>query len=453
MDRQMHENTDGISLPPLHTVRKVPPLPPLNVLSVPNPITVENPQPVPNATVEEPVVDILEMLPPPVVNKKQVTSPTVVDSKFHTVGKPMVFAGVLLGSVCLSAMVGGYIGFFMGERNTSVGNEAAVSQVLTNVSNSKPGDTVLLQGMDVSGIAAAVAPAVVRIDIDSPVNGPISGSGFIIRTDGYIVTNAHVAGEAQVEGKADVPISILLNDGEETTAELVGISKDYDLAVLKINKNNLPTVGWGNSDSLQVGEPVVALGSPLGLEGTVTSGIVSSLNRPVTTGGETSADDISFINAVQTDAAINPGNSGGPLVDSVAKVVGVNSAIASMPDSVGNPVGSIGLGFAIPSNTAKRVVEELIVKGVSQTPVIGVTIDQDYEGSGVRVKEVTVGGPADNAGIKAGDVIDKIEGKRVVDPTVLIVLVRDKKVGDSIRVGVVRNGSSQEYSVVLAPAK
>lgn len=440
-------------LPPLQSVRRVPPLPPLAspVYEKLEKATEEIPPsetPVPTGYDNVP----LDLLPPPPAQPKEpVLVPTInTKSKVGSFGKPVVFAGVLLGSVCISAMMGGYIGFLMGEGKSNGVSPQISTQMITGVSNSADG--VGLKNMDVSDIAALVSPAVVRIDIDSPVNGPISGSGFIIRKDGYIVTNAHVAGEAQVEGKPNVPINILLNNGEETTAELVGISKDYDLAVLKIDKQNLPTVAWGNSDSLKVGEPVVALGSPLGLEGTVTSGIVSSLNRPVTTGGETGVDDISFINAVQTDAAINPGNSGGPLVDSAASVVGVNSAIASMPDSVGNPVGSIGLGFAIPSNTAKRVVQELIEKGSSQTPVIGVTIDQNYDGSGVKVKGVTVGGPADKAGIKAGDVIDKIEGKRIVDPTVLIVMVREKKVGDSIKVGVLRDGLVKEYSVILAPA-
>jgi putative serine protease PepD len=196
-------------------------------------------------------------------------------------------------------------------------------------------------------------------------------------------------------------------------------------------------LSMGVSRDLKVGQSVIAIGSPLGLQGTVTTGIVSALDRPVTAGE--SQGDTSFINAIQTDAAINPGNSGGPLINASGEVIGVNSAIASMGSSAGQ-AGSIGLGFAIPIDTVKRISNELIKNGSASTPVIGVQLDTGYTGDGAKVGEVTSGGAAEAAGMQSGDVITKIDGKKVADSTALVVAIRSNAPGDTITLTVVRDG-------------
>ncbi|HEV8024437.1 MAG TPA: trypsin-like peptidase domain-containing protein, partial [Candidatus Nanopelagicales bacterium] len=223
----------------------------------------------------------------------------------------------------------------------------------------------------------------------------------------------------------------------------------YDLAVVKVDRQGLPTLELGSSDDVRVGDLAVAVGSPLGLQGTVTSGIISSLERPVTAGGGGST---SFINAIQTDAAINPGNSGGPLVNGSGEVIGVNTAIASL-GAVGGAAGSIGLGFAIPIDTAERVVNELINTGSSSTPVIGVQLDTTFSGPGARVAEVTPGSGADEAGIQDGDVITAINGDVIEESTELIVTIRSNAPGDSVDLTVLRNGRTQDVTVTLAAAE
>jgi len=217
--------------------------------------------------------------------------------------------------------------------------------------------------IDVKSIAAVVAPSVVSIKVTSSL-GSGTGSGSIYKSDSnvsYIITNNHVIENAVTTGT----ILVELLNGNTLTAQIVGRDSAYDIAVLKVNRGNLPTVTVGNSSKISVGEPVVAIGSPLGLASTVTSGIISAINRPVTTG---SIGAESFVNAIQTDAAINPGNSGGALLDSLGRIIGVNSAIATV--SSGGVSGSIGLGFSIPINEAKRVVDELIATGKSTRPLL-----------------------------------------------------------------------------------
>jgi putative serine protease PepD len=203
-------------------------------------------------------------------------------------------------------------------------------------------------------------------------------------------------------------------------------------------------VTLGSSGGLQVGDTAIAIGSPLGLTGTVTSGIVSALNRPVTAGGQ---GEGSYINAIQTDAAINPGNSGGPLVNGLGQVIGVNSAIATL--GIGGTSGSIGLGFAIPIDTAKRIAEEIIATGTSSTPVIGVRLDMNYTGSGARIEGVNPGGPAEAAGVREGDVVTKVDGRVVEDATALIVAIRAKAPGDALTLTIDRDGEEQDLTVTL----
>ncbi|MGO1338768.1 MAG: S1C family serine protease, partial [Cellulosimicrobium funkei] len=303
----------------------------------------------------------------------------------------------------------------------------------------------------VADIAATVLPSVVSLQVRG-ADGVATGSGFVLREDCFILTNNHVVASAADGGD----IVVLFSDGHESPAELVGRTVDYDLAVVKVEDSGLTPLALGDSDEVVVGDPVVAIGAPLGLNGTVTTGIISALNRPVQAGA---AAETAFINAIQTDAAINPGNSGGPLVDGRGQVVGINSAIAQPPGS-GEATGSIGLGFAIPSNQARRTAEQLIADGVATYPVIGVLLDQRYQGEGVQVSTdaqsgtpaVTPDGPADAAGIRPGDVILSIDGRPVTESDELIVAIRAKAPGDAVTLRVRTGDQERDVRVVLDEA-
>jgi len=294
----------------------------------------------------------------------------------------------------------------------------------------------------VAGIAESVLPSVVSIQAIG-TDGTSTGSGFVLREDGYLLTNNHVVAGAT----GDDALTVTFSDGHERAARVVGATSDYDLAVIKVDEKGLEPLVLGDSADVAVGDPVVAIGAPLGLAGTVTTGIISALNRPVSAGD---ASDTAFINAIQTDAAINPGNSGGPLVDMAGEVIGINSAIAQPPGGTGSVAGSIGLGFAIPSNQARRTAEQLIETGHATYPIVGVLLDQSYVGEGVKVATegqngtgpVTADGPADRAGIRAGDVILAIDGRPVTDPDELIVAIRAHEPGDVIELSV-RTGDAQ----------
>ena len=299
-------------------------------------------------------------------------------------------------------------------------------------------------GLSIPTIAAKLLPAVVSVSVKS-VKGVSTGSGSIIRSEAnfsYILTNSHVIAEALTGGT----ITVEFEDGSTIPGSVVGHDNAYDLAVVKVFKGNLPTVRLGDSSGIAIGDVVVAVGSPLGLSGTVTSGIISALNRPVTTGGSGSE---AFIDALQTDAAVNPGNSGGPLVNAQAQVIGVNSAIATL-SSGSSQSGSIGLGFAIPINQAKRVSDEIISTGSSTRPLLGVAFDTTYTGVGAQIASVTSGGAAGTAGIPVGAVIRSIDGHVVHDSVEAIVRIRSHSPSDTVSVKAdLPNGGSQIYSVVL----
>jgi len=351
--------------------------------------------------------------------------------------------GVLITAAAASALlagglggtVGGAIGYFTA--STASSGSAAPLVALPGT----PGVSLPASG-SIAEVAAAVQPAVVQLQVEGMDPGATgSGSGFVISDDGYIVTNHHVAGVAGKEGT----IKVVFGDGSTTSGAMVGSSPGYDIAVVKVDRADLPTVPLGASGGLNVGDLVIALGSPLGLQGTVTSGIVSALDRPVSVGG---GDQAAFINAIQTDAAINPGNSGGPLVDGNGTVVGVNSAIATTGGFAGG-MGSIGLGFAIPIDVAKRIVNEIIETGTSRTPIIGVQLDMTFEGPGGKISEVNTGGAADLAGLRVGDVVIKVNGTPVADGTALIVKIRANAPGDVITLTVIRSGREQEVDLEL----
>ena len=342
--------------------------------------------------------------------------------------------GLLITGAAVTALFGGAVGGAVGY-TVAQSNSSSPIAVLS-------GGSVAPAAGSVAAVAAAVQPSVVQLNV-SGSQGDGTGTGFLVSSDGYIVTNNHVAGDAGNEGTIDVTFV----DGSTATGTLVGADPGYDIAVVKVDRIDLPALTLGSSDAVNVGDIVVAIGSPLGLQGTVTSGIVSALNRPVTAGGQ---GDTAYINAIQTDAAINPGNSGGPLVNTAGEVIGVNSAIATV--GRGDAVGSIGLGFAIPVDTAKRIVDELINTGTSQTPVIGVQLDIGFEGPGGAVAQVTPGSPAEAAGLQEGDVITKVAGNLISDSTALIVAIRANAPGDQIELTVLRNGDTLAVDLTLATA-
>jgi putative serine protease PepD len=313
----------------------------------------------------------------------------------------------------------------------------------------------------IAGIAAKVLPGVVYIHVKG-ADGEGTGTGFVLDGEGHILTNNHVVESVAKSGT----ISVTFNGGQVGSARIVGRDTGYDLAVIKVSGvKGLHPLPLGDSDAARVGDPVVAIGAPYGLEGTVTSGIISATQRPITAGGETNGSDVSYVDAIQTDAPINPGNSGGPLVDAGGLVIGINSAIRSAEsgtDPFGNSSqgGSIGLGFAIPVNQAKRVAEQLINDGKATHPVIGVSINMQYTGDGAQVSpegegtgdSVTADGPGAKAGVEPGDVITSIDGKRVHSGEELIVRIRAHRPGDTLLLTLKRNGKQHAVQLTLGSA-
>lgn len=349
-----------------------------------------------------------------------------------------------LGAAIAIAVVAGLVGSAAGDFTS---NGTFLGHRVNLVSVSK---TIERAPDSVAGIAQRVLPSVVSISTQT-TSGSATGSGFVIESTGYILTNNHVV-EGAAGGNA---ITVTLNSGRTYEATVVGTDGAYDLAVLKIPASNLPALQFGDSDKIQVGDSVIAVGSPLGLSGTVTSGIISAKNRAVSAGG--SSGESSFINALQTDAAINPGNSGGPLVDTTGAVIGVNSAIASLGASVSGQSGSIGLGFAIPINQARKTANQLIKTGKATYPIIGISLDLNYSQGGAKILNsptgIHAGGPAAAAGLLAGDVITKFDGKSISGPDELIVAVRAKNVGDRVTLTYIRDGQVHVASVTLAAAQ
>ena len=303
--------------------------------------------------------------------------------------------------------------------------------------------------LSIRDIAAKVLPSVVSIAVTA-TSGSGTGSGSIIQSDAtksYIITNNHVISNAVSGGT----VKVELQNGEKVTATIRGRDIAYDLAVLQIAKGNLPVMEIGDSSKVVIGDLSIAVGSPLGLSGTVTSGIISALNRPVTTGNTTSTE--SYIDAIQTDAAVNPGNSGGPLVNGQGQMVGVNSAIASLADSASSQAGSIGLGFSIPVNQAMRVAREIIETGKSTRPLMGVNIDPTFTGVGGKIIGLTTGGAADKAGIPVNSVIRAIDGFVINSDVEAIVRIRSYAPNATVNVLVdLPTGGQQTFTVKLGSA-
>ena len=346
------------------------------------------------------------------------------------------------GTAVLIAVLAGSIGGVLGV-NAGGGDLFNRVQLVSSTS------TIQRAPDSVAGIAQRVLPSVVSISTRS-IGGSGTGSGFVIDSSGYILTNNHVISKAAQTGGS---IQVSLSDGTFYSAKVIGRDASYDLAVLKINASGLKALQFGDSDAVAVGDLVIAIGSPLGLSGTVTTGIISAKNRAVTAGESDS--ESSFINALQTDAAINPGNSGGPLVDATGAVIGVNSAIASLGTT--SQLGSIGLGFAIPINQARKTADQLIKSGVATYPVIGVSLNMNYTENGAQVatngRGILPESPAEKAGLRGGDVIIEIDGKEIYSPEELIVSVRAKNVGDRVTLGYLRDGVKKTVTLTLIAAK
>lgn len=313
------------------------------------------------------------------------------------------------------------------------------------------------QPVDWTAVAKAVEPSVVAISVQSQFGGA-EGSGVILDTSGHVLTNNHVAAGGQ-----NGQLSVTLNDGRTYDATIVGTDPSTDLAVLQMKgATDLTPATLGDSDAVDVGEPVMAVGNPLGLAGTVTTGIVSALDRPVTTsnqegsGAAQGASGQVVTNAIQTDAAVNPGNSGGALVDSSGKVIGVPSSIASLGSSFGGQSGSIGLGFSIPINEAKSIADQLISHGKAEHPLLGVTLkdgsvkDGNATRSAAVVVEVSNGTPAAAAGLRSGDAIVKVDDETVNGSESLVAQIRERNVGSKVSLTIMRDGKEQTVQVTLA---
>lgn len=312
----------------------------------------------------------------------------------------------------------------------------------------KPASAPVTPG-SIEDVSQRVLPSVVSIKVQTRQGGG-EGSGSVFSSDGLIVTNNHVVGGAERGGK----IQVLTNDGRQLNAKVVATDPQTDIAVIKAEGvNDLKPIELGDSDSLNVGSSVLAVGSPLGLAATVTSGIVSAKNRPVQASGE-NGGEASLIDAIQTDAAINPGNSGGALVDMNGKLVGIPSVIATMGGSSGQQSGSIGLGFAIPINQAQRIVKELVDNGEAKHPIIGAKVDTSpsSEGTlGAPIVDVNSGSPAGKAGLKSGDIVTKVNDRPVDSGVGLIAAIRSHNVGDTITLTAKdgENGEERQLEMTL----
>ena len=354
----------------------------------------------------------------------------------RTIGLLPAAALIVVAAIASGAITGIYATRFAPSANTS----SVAESLKEPASRGKP----QAEAGTVQAVAEAVQPAVVSIRLLTEDNA-ISGSGSIISQDGYVLTNNHVV-EGAADGRAEMTVT--LQDGSTHRAKFIAGDSNTDVAVIKVEDvNNMPTITIGNSDDLAVGQNVVAIGAPLGLEQTVTTGIVSALNRPVRAG---EGGEATIIDAIQTDAAINPGNSGGPLVNMNGELIGMNSVIASTNNG-SEEAGSIGLGFAIPANFARRTADQLIKDGKASYPLIGVSLDQRFRESGAKIAEVSKDGPGDKAGLKKGEVVVAINNRVIKNANGLIAAVRSSDFGAKIKLKVVdeKGENPREVEVTL----
>jgi putative serine protease PepD len=378
------------------------------------------------------------------------------DNRFgQTVGVALLAAVLASGGTYAATQLGG--------QSTATGSTPAATATTNPNQNSSP---TVVQGNasapDWAAVSAAVSPSVVSIDVTTQ-QGSGAGSGVVFDKSGHILTNNHVVGDATGNGA----ITVTLSDGRTYGATIVGTDASTDLAVIKLTNGpgDLTPISLGSSEALKVGDPAMAVGNPLGLSGTVTTGIISALNRPVSTGTpsqspfgqqQSSGDEV-VTNAIQTSAAINPGNSGGALVNGKGELIGINSSIASLGQSSGgSQSGNIGIGFAIPVKEAKSIADQLIKSGKAEHSYLGVSTrdtvvsDGAAKRAGAQVVSVNPSTPAANAGVKNGDVIIAVDGQRIDSATALVAQIREMTAGDKATLTVIRGGARQDVSVTLA---
>lgn len=387
--------------------------------------------------------------------------PPAPKSAFY-VRKPVTALVVIALSVgIIAGGVGGVAGALITSSDAGYSYDTATNGTLTTSSSDIA--SVSLPAGTVESAAAIISPSVVTISVsgqESSQNGfgqqqsqqvSGTGSGVVIRSDGYILTNNHVVAAATNGGS----VSVEFSDGSTAAAKIVGTDPTSDLAVVKVDKSGLKAAVFADSEALKVGQTVIAVGAPLGLSNTVTEGIVSTMHRPVTT-GEAGASSQSVIDAIQTDAAINPGNSGGALVDLAGRLVGINSAIATVGNSGSGQSGNIGVGFAIPANEAVRVANELISNGKATHAQLGVGVadsaNSPNQVSGATLNQVNPGGAAASAGLRSGDVVTKIDDRGITSAESLVAAVRSHAPGASVTVTYSRGGATRTTKVTLDSA-
>ena len=365
------------------------------------------------------------------IDPEPVTDPDVARRR----GLTPIFL-VSLITALLAGTLGGALGYAFSVRNGAGGGTVLGAQ------GSEAPAAAQRRPDSMAGVAERLRPSVVTIRVGGR-GGTSLGSGFVASADGYVITNDHVV--AGGSGSA----TVVFSDGSTSPAKLVGQDPESDIAVIKTSRTGLTPVEFGDSDAIAVGDPVLAFGSPLSLANTVTAGIVSALDRTIQAGepGGTTR----YYAAIQTDAAVNQGNSGGPLVDGAGRVIGVNSVIKSLASDE-QEAGNIGLAFAIPINQAKRQTQDIIDTGKARRTVIGAQVTNAGAGAavGVRLSAVDRGGPAATAGLRAGDVILKFDGRPLTEPGDLIALVRKYAPGSVVTVEYRRGTAQQNVSVTLA---
>ena len=396
------------------------------------------------------------VFPPPPAPGAAGQSPRPEPRQRRRVGE--LFAVAALTAALASG--GTYAATQLGSQDTQTPSAASSSSSLGRGTQTAPVSQSDPQSPNWTATAAAVSPSVVAIKTDSG-----EGSGVIIDDSGHVLTNNHVVAGAE-------ELTVTLSDGRTFKGEIQGTDPSTDLAVVTIQgaPEDLQPISIGDSDALKVGDPVMAVGNPLGLAGTVTTGIVSALNRPVTTEAaqeqpqqqnpfgqpqqQQSSSEPVVTNAIQTSAAINPGNSGGALVNASGQLVGINSSIASLGSSSGSS-GNIGIGFAIPVKEAASIAEQLIADGTAEHAYLGVgpadgsASDGSATRAGAQVRTVQPGTPAEKAGLESGDVITEVNGERVDSAESLVAHIREYSVGDTVKLTVLRDGKSQELSATL----
>ncbi|ADT97968.1 S1C family serine protease [Mycolicibacterium gilvum] len=358
------------------------------------------------------------------------------------------------GAIALALVSGGIGGgvAMLAHPDHSLGGISASGAAPSMPAASVPGGSV-------EAVAAKVVPSVVKLEVNQG-RSTEEGSGVILSSDGLILTNNHVVAAAADNGAPGAPpgaaqTKVTFADGKSSTFEVIGTDPGSDIAVVRAkNVTDLTPIAVGSSADLRVGQDVVAIGSPLGLEGTVTTGIISALNRPVAASGD-ARNQNTVLDAIQTDAAINPGNSGGALVNMNGELVGINSAIATMGADAGGPQGgSIGLGFAIPVDQAKRIADEIIQTGSASRASLGVQVGNEAGVDGAKIVEVTAGGAASAAGLPSGVIVTKLDDRAISSADALVAAVRSKAPGDKVTLTYQdASGKPRTVDVTLGKAK